>query len=68
VRALKAFKIPKIQWIEKLFTEFGIPCGGRKTMTSTCEEINDNEMDSFSIANYRRESTHCFYQNRGKLK
>lgn len=63
---LKAFKIPKIPFLEKLFTDLGIPCGGRKAMTSTCEEINECEMDSFSIDNYRRESTHCFYQNRGK--
>lgn len=67
---MKAFKIPKVSWIEKIFTEIGIPCGGRNStkMASTCEEINDSEMDSFSIANYRRDSSHCFYQNRGNMK
>jgi hypothetical protein len=35
-------------------------------MSTTCENNNtDNEMDSFSIA--RRNSEHCFYQNRGTI-
>ncbi|KAG5682952.1 hypothetical protein PVAND_012269 [Polypedilum vanderplanki] len=35
-------------------------------MTTTCEdnEMNNSGMDAFSIQNYRRDSTHCFYQNR----
>lgn len=35
-------------------------------MTSNCEEMKSEQMDSFSIENYRRDSSHCFYQNRGK--
>lgn len=36
-------------------------------MTTTCEDNNLNNADgeTFSISNYRRDSTHCFYQNRG---
>lgn len=39
-------------------------------MTSTCEdiELNNSEMDSFSIQNVRRDSSHCFYQNRGMIQ
>ncbi|XP_070495677.1 nicotinate phosphoribosyltransferase isoform X2 [Chironomus tepperi] len=35
-------------------------------MTTTCEDNNLNNADSetFSISNYRRDSSHCFYQNR----
>lgn len=36
-------------------------------MTTTCEDNNLNNADNetFSISNYRRDSSHCFYQNRG---
>lgn len=37
--------------------------------SSTCDdiELNNSEMDSFSIQNFRRDSNHCFYQNRGMI-
>lgn len=59
--ATKDFKIPK-KWLERLINS--LPCGN-SPMSTTCDN-NNSEMDAFSLTNYRRDSTHCFYQNRGK--
>lgn len=57
----KNIKIPK-KWLERFINS--LPCGNISAMT-TCDNSNP-EMDAFSVVNYRKDSTHCFYQNRGK--
>lgn len=61
----KYFKIPN-KWLERLIDS--LPCGNSTSVMSTTCENNNSEMDAFSLSNYRKDSTHCFYQNRGENK
>jgi hypothetical protein len=36
-------------------------------MSVTCDNNNEDMMDAYSIQMARRDSSHCFYQNRGDL-
>lgn len=57
-------KIPN-KWLERIIES--LPCGKSSNMSVTCDN-NNLEMDAYSIQLERRDSSHCFYQNRGDLR